>query len=109
MPEEIVAEIEPSENPTTITVPEENRTTITSVPPVLENDAKMWYLSVELWTSMIALACFGAQIGGYIEIPIPGEIQASFVSALMIFLRAFKTKGPIAFTQRQLDRLKGVA
>jgi hypothetical protein len=71
----------------------------------MPTEAKIWYLSTELWSAIIALAAFSAQGMGYLTIPVPSEIQASAVMVWMFILRAFKTSQPIAWTQSQLNRL----
>lgn len=81
--------------------------------PVTEDqiygDPKMWYQSSELWTAIVAISFFVAQGVGAIEIPVPGEVQASIVTLLLAILRGFRKASPVAWTKAQLTRLQHAA
>ncbi len=67
----------------------------------------MWYTSVEMWTSIIALVCFILQ-GIFGNIVIPADIQAAIVSLIMMVLRTFRKPRPIAWTKAHLEYLRSI-
>jgi len=89
-------------------MPEEGIPTVPVTGPT-DVEAKMWYLSSELWSALVAIGAFIAQGMGLVEVPVPAEIQAALVMVWMFILRAFKTRSPIAWTKKQLQKMNGVA